>query len=128
MAATERDHGDGVTGKAGATGMTGMTGATGATTTSKETTTTGDKKKRRSYFCSACDFPSDVFGLLNPCQHVYCQSCAAQMSDCVICTERVDSVRVVRDMGMMVVSPLTLQGFLGPEGRRALREGLRGEG
>ena len=50
------------------------------------------------------------------------------MSDCVICTERVDSVRVVRDMGMMVVSPLTLQGFLGPEGRRALREGLRGEG
>ena len=79
---------------------------------------------RRSYFCSACDFPSDVFGLLNPCQHVYCQSCASQMSDCVICTERVDSVRVVRDAGALRVSPLTLQGGLGAEGRRWLREGL----
>ena len=85
------------------------------------------KRGRSSYFCTACDFPSDVIGLLQPCTHVYCLSCASQMSDCVICRERVDGVRVVKDMAALHVSPLTLQGFLGPEGREALREEIQAE-
>ena len=78
--------------------------------------TSGGEKIRQSYFCTQCDFPSDVVGLLNPCSHVYCLTCASQMSDCVICRERVDGVRVVRGVGELWVSPLTLKGGVGAEG------------
>ena len=40
--------------------------------------------KKSCYFCSNCDFPSDVIGQLLPCAHVFCLSCASQMSDCVM--------------------------------------------
>jgi hypothetical protein len=92
----------------------------------KEVKDVKETRKRQSYFCNNCDFPSDVFGLLHPCTHVYCLSCASLMSDCVICKERVDSVRVVKDVNSMYVSPLTLQGFIGEEGLRELREQLGG--
>ncbi len=107
-----------------ATKTADTTKTTTDTTKKTDADTATNDRRRSSYFCSACDFPSDVFGLLNPCQHVYCQPCASQMSDCVICTERVDSVRVVRDMGTLYVSPLTLQGGVGAEGRRWIRAGL----
>jgi hypothetical protein len=81
---------------------------------------TPKKQPRRSYFCSNCDFPSDVLGLLSPCAHVYCQSCASQMSDCVICKERVEGVRILKDVDELYVSPLTLQGFL--PGERGVKE------
>ena len=84
-----------------------------------------DVKKRQSYFCSQCDFPSDTFGLLNPCSHVYCLTCASQMSDCVICKERVDGVRAVKDVGELWVSPLTLRGGIGKTGREELARELR---
>ena len=86
--------------------------------------TSGGEKIRQSYFCTQCDFPSDVVGLLNPCSHVYCLTCASQMSDCVICRERVEGVRVVRGVGELWVSPLTLKGGVGAEGREELAREL----
>jgi hypothetical protein len=40
--------------------------------------------KKQAYFCSNCDFPSDEIGLLQPCSHVFCLSCASMMSDCAM--------------------------------------------
>lgn len=44
----------------------------------------GQHSKKSSYFCSHCDFPSDMIGLLDPCAHVFCLSCASQMSTCAM--------------------------------------------
>lgn len=44
----------------------------------------GQHSKKSSYFCSNCDFPSDMIGLLDPCAHVFCLSCASQMSTCAM--------------------------------------------
>jgi len=41
-------------------------------------------KKKQAYLCSNCDFPSDEIGVLQPCAHVFCLSCAALMSDCAM--------------------------------------------
>ena len=43
-----------------------------------------DVKKKQAYFCSNCDFPSDEIGVLQPCAHVFCLSCASLMSECVM--------------------------------------------
>ncbi|KAI8106285.1 hypothetical protein M9435_000831 [Picochlorum sp. BPE23] len=82
----------------------------------------GQHSKKSSYFCSHCDFPSDMIGLLDPCAHVFCLSCASQMSTCAICRDEVAKVRIVKDMSQVFVSPLTLQGF---SSMRELQEHLR---
>jgi len=85
------------------------------------------RSSKTSYFCSVCDFPSDTLGLVRPCAHVYCATCAAQMNTCVICNGRVHGLKTVRtgDVDDLYVSPMTLQGVFGKEAfRQHVREHL----
>lgn len=53
----------------------------------------GRKARRRLgdkvHFCVRCDFPIAIYGRLDPCEHIFCLTCARRDSTCYLCGERV---------------------------------------
>ncbi|KAI5065166.1 hypothetical protein GOP47_0019861 [Adiantum capillus-veneris] len=53
----------------------------------------GRKARRRLgdkvHFCVHCDFPIAIYGRLDPCEHIFCLTCARKDSACYLCGERV---------------------------------------
>lgn len=53
----------------------------------------GRKARRRLgdkvHFCVRCDFPIAIYGRLDPCEHIFCLTCARKDSVCYLCGERV---------------------------------------
>lgn len=53
----------------------------------------GRKARRRLgdkvHFCVRCDFPIAIYGRLDPCEHIFCLTCARKDSACYLCGERV---------------------------------------
>ncbi|KAH7302435.1 hypothetical protein KP509_23G073000 [Ceratopteris richardii] len=53
----------------------------------------GRKARRRLgdkvHFCVRCDFPIAIYGRLDPCEHIFCLTCARKDTACYLCGERI---------------------------------------
>ncbi|XP_076938480.1 E3 ubiquitin-protein ligase HAKAI homolog [Bidens hawaiensis] len=80
--------------------------------------TVGRRSRRplgeRVHFCVQCDFPVAVYGLLMPCEHVFCLDCARSDSLCYLCDERIQKIQTIKMMeGIFIcAAPHCLKSFV----------------
>ncbi|CAM6007348.1 unnamed protein product [Sphagnum balticum] len=78
----------------------------------------GVKARRRPgdkvHICVRCNFPIAVYGRLDPCEHVYCLTCAKLDSTCFLCDERVVRIQKMDVLeGIFICgAPSCLRSFL----------------
>ncbi|GAQ87582.1 hypothetical protein KFL_003620130 [Klebsormidium nitens] len=78
--------------------------------------TPGSRKAgEKVHFCVLCDLPIAIYGLLVPCQHVFCLACANALGKtCPRCSAAIQSVDAVRSPpGVLICGiPTCLRAFL----------------
>lgn len=75
------------------------------------------KPGNKVHFCIRCDFPIAVYGRLDPCQHVFCLSCAKKRPECFLCEEKVARIQKMDVLEGMYIcgAPACLHSFLTQE-------------
>ncbi len=81
-------------------GSTAVVGGTAGGAPSKPAGAKGVPRDRKPgskvHVCIKCDTPIAVYGVLHPCKHAFCFSCATEMgSTCYLCFRAVDEIRRV---------------------------------